>query len=893
MVECRPETHVQALPRKGACVAGSDKGIAAPTLIVTGGALDGQSVILARGSDTLLGSGPGSALPLQLGNVAGEHARLAWAGQDVLLSDLASPTGTYVNGERIDAEHPLADGDRVCLGPPGSKQSVKLLVRLPDLASEPLQFDVEASEGTLDLSGPDAPPEDTAAAPIFDFGGSLEGPAVDPHAPLVLLDPSKEQAVRRGTAEGITPSASDELEGSFAPQPPAVPAPPVAPPPAPKPTASAPAPAMAAKPPASITESRKAVRPEYTNDMPSIAPDRPREAPSVPAMPAVKLPGPLKRPAPRSTTIRMGNFDVPPWALGLVAGVVLLAVLGMFLLRSAPAIEAVFPESMYPGGTITITGRGFSSSPEANEVRFGDQPGQVSSASDERLTVSVPKVDLSQGPKDVTLTVRANGKTSAARKLRLFLVSRIQSINPDIALPGAEVVINLADLPDGAPKVTMQGRPVELLSSQGRTLKVRVPELGVPLGTRVPVTLDVVGDPGPPAFLVIGKLPLLSEAVPASGQAGTRVTLLGRGFSSEPARNQVRFGGHSVPVLSASPTELLVSAPPPPASESQFPAAITVSVDGSASNSVSFAQRRPSSAVFVPRFFAAQVQGQPQQLFVSSELGPLILLGDKDDAPSLGERAARVVEALNAALDATQSGKAPTFELRESPRPGVGLAGGALLLAAAPADVAAYQSQAKGQQASPRGLAAYWNALLQDYFALFTAYRRPSAVAELSPRGRVLIDLFADAQRHAAAGSSGVPRSLVLPLTPNLERDLREMALLLPSSAAKAAVAGMAIEGAWSGSMDETGVGTREIQVSLQRQDGKLGGALTTRSRSLAMGIPLTDVSYDKGTLRFTALIGGAPRQFVGTLQGATLSGSLRTPGGKTTLGSFTLTFVT
>ncbi len=92
--------------------------------------------------------------------------------------------------------------------------------------------------------------------------------------------------------------------------------------------------------------------------------------------------------------------------------------------------------------------------------------------------------------------------------------------------------------------------------------------------------------------------------------------------------------------------------------------------------------------------------------------------------------------------------------------------------------------------------------------------------------------------------------------------------------------------------MDETGVATRQIQVTLQRDGGKLGGALTTRSRSLAMGIPLTNASYEKGTLRFTALIGGAPREFVGTLSGGTLSGSVQTPGGKTTLGSFTLNFV-
>ena len=632
---------------------------------------------------------------------------------------------------------------------------------------------------------------------------------------------------------------------------------------------------------------------EYTSDMPSIAPDRPREAPSVAAVPAVKLPAPLTRRAPGSSSVRIGRFDVPRLAVfalaGLAAGLALVAGLRVALLP-APGIGEVTPPSMFPGGTITITGYGFSSSPADNEVQFGSEKGKVSAASAERLTVEVPQIDLSQGPRDVQVSVRANGRVSSSHVLRLYLVSRIQSVQPDVALPGDEVVLKLGSPPDGTPVVRVKGLLAELLESKGALLRVRVPETNAPLGTRVPVTLEGVGDPGPPAFILIGKLPLLSEIAPDAGLAGTRVTLKGRGFSSEPAKNVVRFGARSAPVLSASANELLVSAPPPPASESQFPASLTVLVAGSSSNSVSFTQKRPSSAVFVPRFFVAQVEGQPQQLFVSSELGPLILLGEQDAAPSLGERAARLVEALNAAVDATQNGQAPTFELRESPRPGVGLAGGALVLAAAPGDVAAYQSQAKGQQVSPRGLAAYWNALLQDYFALFTAYRRPSAVAELSPRGRVLIDLFADAQRHAAAG--GVPRSLLLPLTPNLERDLRELALLLPTGAAKATLLGAAIEGTWSGSTEETGVGTREIQLTLGREGAKLGGSLTTRSRALAMGIPLTNVVYDKGTLRFTALIGGAPREFVGTLQGATLNGSVQTPGGKTVLGSFKLNFV-
>ncbi len=151
-----------------------------PTLIVTGGPLDGQVVKLARLGSTLLGSGADTVAPLALGNVAAHHAVLEWDGQELHLAALETPTGTYVNGERISATHMLADGDRLCLGPPGSKQSVKFIVRLEAAAEAPAAEDLpgfEAPEldGRLDLSAPEEAP-------------ASEGPT------LLLIDPDAEAA---------------------------------------------------------------------------------------------------------------------------------------------------------------------------------------------------------------------------------------------------------------------------------------------------------------------------------------------------------------------------------------------------------------------------------------------------------------------------------------------------------------------------------------------------------------------------------------------------------------------------------------------------------------------------------------------------------------------------
>ena len=64
----------------------------------------------------------------------------------------------------------------------------------------------------------------------------------------------------------------------------------------------------------------------------------------------------------------------------------------------------------------------------------------------------------------------------------------------------------------------------------------------------------------------------------------------------------------------------------------------------------------------------------------------------------------------------------------------------------------------KGRRPSVRGLATYWAAMLQDYVSLFVLNQRPVAVLALSPRGKVLSELYSAAQR--TPGANGVPMRL-------------------------------------------------------------------------------------------------------------------------------------
>lgn len=897
----------------------SGPGATAPTLIVTGGELDGQTLLMEPGSERVLGAGADCHLRLPLANVDGVHARLSWDLHGLVLSDLGSANGTYVNGERVQFDRTLADGDRVCLGPPGSRQSVKLLVRVPadanlDLPREdlglvelgaddlldaddspvergsqgsPLEQDVDAlpifALSDMDLSQPEppeAPPPVVRAAPAPRVAPP---PAVSP--PLIELDldspltTAPAQAVVSPpppAASGRTPSRTREAA----------------------PDQLKPAPSA----PTSDTGALRRSKPEYTDDLPSI-PAPLRDTPPMSGLPKAST---AKTPAARVEAKKApagrhrARFSLPaiPRAALIGAATLLLALIALGAYRWSaappPVLHDVTPKKAEPGATVTITGAGFSSDPAGNTVRFGSTPGIVVSATDTRLTVTLPALDVTAGPQNVPVSVEGRAGRSASLFVRVVALPRVTSLEPEVALPGTTLTLVGRNLAAQPLSVTVGTLAATIIDARPERVRCRVPDVPVILGRSVPVQVTVAGDVVRAPDLVLGRLPLLLEVSPLSGRLGQRVTLRGRGFAADPADNLVNFGGRRALVLQASARELVAVAPATRASEVQSEVPVTVTVGEASSNVARFVLTRPATGAFVPRFFAAEVPGHPAVASVASELGPLLLLGDGGDAPSLGERAVRVSESLNAALDAAAAGAALAFEARTTPAASVWLVGATEPLVSARAgDASAYVRVARASASSPSALAAFWAALLQDYATLFVQGQRPMRTAELSSRGRVLIDLFAEAQRRNRGGATGVPRVLVAPLGASLEAGLRDLALGLADGArTTVATRSQAIEGVWDGSVDESGLGSRAIQITLRTEGGKLRGTLGTRSHGLSMAVPLADLTYERGTLRFTFASSGQPRQFTGSLQGSTITGTVTGVGGRPSLGTFKLDFV-
>ena len=818
-------------------------------LIVVGGPLDGQEFPIEDGGECTLGSDAACSPRLELGNVAPRHARIGWTGGQLVLADIGSPTGTFVNGEQLAGERVLEEGDRICLGPPGSSQTAKILLRLG--APSVLTPSVFATPAT---GSPD----------VLHFGSeepvSLVPVAADePDLGLVL------------------PPAS--------PEPPPPPAPPAFPqplPPEPEVVVSeleiAPAPVAPAPKAAPSPVPPRVAQPDYQTAPPSIGgASRPRPR------------SPATRAAPRPQARRRGLGLPRIVILGVAAGIVCLAaILAYVFLRHPAPVLAKAPAKADIGAVITLEGSDFAADAAGNVVRIGDRVAVVKQASPTRLSVEVPEIAAPHA----NVVVEVRGVKSNTLALQIVASPRALALVPDVALPGQEVTLKGTRLTSATPAVTVGTVPAEVLEAQPETIRFRVPAMPADDGRLVGVTVRVGEESTKPINLTLGRLPLLMAVVPARGLPGDRVTLQGRGFAPDLQANVVTIAGQAALVLKAQPTELIALIP---AASPTSDAPVVVRVGDSASATRLIGIDARSMSTYVPRFFAAGLAEHAGHghVLVSTEVAPVLVLSDKGEATSTVERAETLAAALNTLVNTQQRGESVSFEYREAAN-GVGVAGSkATLVVATAQDAAAYgetwDPSVRAASVTPKAVARYWVALLQDYFTLFVAHQRPTHVVELSARGRALLDLYSEAVRRSGAGN-GVPNSLIAAPGAMLAKNLRDMALLLPVGAT-AARAGSAVEGLWVGTVRDGDV-SRPIQMRIQAEGAGLAGTMILSKGGLAIREPLSNVSYENGQLHLTVRVGGETRHFSGTLQGDQLTGSIhaRSASGEK-VGAFTLRF--
>jgi hypothetical protein len=858
-------------------------GASGPTLMVMGGDLDGTTFAIDGSQELLLGSGSGCNGRLAAENVAAQHARVVWQSGGIVIADLETARGTFVNGEKVVGSRVLMDGDRICLGPPGSMQSVKLLATVPLGVVAPFEAPAPAFAGpTSDAVGLEPMPE---SAGDLGFGAPPRPAAAPPAPPPAPASPpafGDSDAIVLDLSETGPPGAqADALPFDFS-----SPAPSVAPT-VPEPFLATepfqpivpPGPVASAHPPlpAAASPAPKVVESIPLKPLEMIQPPPRREAPADRGFDVLRTaPRPsamtAARPRARARSARIPRLVWVALAAAALGGggVALYARLH----KTPPVISALQPTKAEPGQTISIAGTDLATSAEGNIVRFNGQPGEVTSAAAEQLSVTVPEMPLG----NASVTVEARGARSNALFLKVAPVPRISAIEPDVALPEQTVAIKGSRLAGANVLVTVAGIPALVLDSRPDQLTIRIPALTFQEGSPAPVRVQVGDEPAAPGKLILGRLPLVTQVQPTQAAAGERVTIRGRGFAAAPKDSHVRFGASPALVVEAQPTQLIVAAPSSASPYGQVDAPVVVEVGGSESRPAGFSLLRESGGLFVPRFFAAPVAGHSEHdhALVSFELGPFLVLSDKAEAASTAARAVAVADALNKLFQRAAQG-AVTVEVRESPRLSIVASGDpAPLCVVTAADAAGYgepwATGGRSASISARELARFWAAMIDDFLMLFVRHDRPTRLVELSPRAKVLLDLSATAQRRSGPGG-GVPAGVVLPLSTVTAESFRTLALVVPQGGVSSRST-IAIEGLWQGSLTES-ERPRGIQIEMRAAGGRLGGSCTIKEGKLPVVVTLGDVSFSGGQLRFSLAIRGSVLFFKGQLQGVEIQGTI------------------
>jgi hypothetical protein len=561
-----------------------------------------------------------------------------------------------------------------------------------------------------------------------------------------------------------------------------------------------------------------------------------------------------------------------------------------FLKGTPPEVASIAPDSVEVGQKVALTGKHFAADAAGNTVLFGQARAQVTAASATALEVVVPAGAKAQVP----VVVQTKGGRSKPVTVTVQVAAKVAGLEPDVALPGQVVLVRGEGFQGQTLAAQVGGVAAPSVEATAEGARVTIPSVPLAEGAKTALTLKV-GSAAPKSFdLFIGRLPLVVEVSPPRGAVGDRVVLKGRGFRPEPLANGVTFAGQAALVLSASATELAVIAPPPPPGEvlPELPIVVTVAGRASAGSSA-FVVVRATASGFVPRFFAAPVTEYPgaSLAFVSTELGPVLVLGGAGDAPSTADRAVKVSAALNA-LVAGAASRPPAFELRERPQPAVGVVGEVTpFLVPTAEDAEAYSKnwetgRGAGRRVTTSAVARHWAALLQDYFGLFLYRQRPLKMVGLNPRGKVLTEIYSEANRRAP-GSTSMPASVVLPTPAGMAAGLRQMALVVSAETGRAAVA---VEGRWDGTMEDPDLGTRRFELQLRSEGGRLAGTLTTWRGRIEVRAPVRDIGFDRGNVRFTVDQQGTAYHFKGTLEGNTVTGTIERAGKSPA--KFTLEFV-
>ena len=269
--------------------------------------------------------------------------------------------------------------------------------------------------------------------------------------------------------------------------------------------------------------------------------------------------------------------------VGATTGPVVVTVGGVpstgvsFTVLPTPSISGLSPATGPVGAAVTITGSNFGAPQGASTVSFNGIAAAVNNWGPASIVASVP-VGAATGPVVVTV----GGVPSTGTFFTVLPTPSITGLSPASGPAGAVVTISGTNFgaTQGASTVSFNGIAATVSNWGPASIVVSVPA-GAATG---PVVVTVGGVPSTGLSFAVLLTPSISGLSPATGPAGTAVTISGSNFGATQGTSTVSFNGIAATVSNWGPVSIVFSVPAGAAT-----GLVVVTVGGVPSTGVPFA----------------------------------------------------------------------------------------------------------------------------------------------------------------------------------------------------------------------------------------------------------------------------------------------------------------
>ncbi|WP_207431517.1 DUF7619 domain-containing protein [Sabulibacter ruber] len=228
-----------------------------------------------------------------------------------------------------------------------------------------------------------------------------------------------------------------------------------------------------------------------------------------------------------------------------------------FIIFQPPTLTAITPAEAVPGSVVTLTGTHFSSLALQDTVTFnGVAATTVHEASENSLKVEVPVGATSGKIRLKTL----GGQVESAQSFVVWHPPTLTEFSPGKGKTGTTVTLQGSNFAEPAARnfVWFGDATAQVIKASANQLTVSVPKDAASGKIRVQTPGGTVSSLTSFTFI---PAPVITSFTPASGNAGTVVTITGKNFNADAQTDTVLFSGKPAKVLKATETSLQVQAP--------------------------------------------------------------------------------------------------------------------------------------------------------------------------------------------------------------------------------------------------------------------------------------------------------------------------------------------